>query len=313
MLISFCLPARNEEHALPRLLAALLAAVADPAWDRAWQCEFLLADSASNDGTAAVFRATLAQADPPVPVARVLTLAQAGKARAWNALAAAARGDIMVFCDADITLPPSTPAALIRELLAEPALAAAAGVLLAPPDAIAGLLYRRLAIKMKEFAAKPVPFLNGPLYALRRGVVTILPEEVLHEDACLNMLLGGERIHTVSGALGWQRPPATLGEYYRRQVRVYAAGRQLAAADPAAYARFRHSTADPRSRALRQAGLTAAERRFKVVTFWLGWLQHALDRRARREAEKIACQADWGSCAWATAPSSKAGAPVGEP
>lgn len=305
MLVSFCLPARNEEQALPRLLLSMRAAVSAPAWDPAWQHEFLLGDSASNDGTVSVFKAALGS--EAGLSGRVVSLTCAGKARAWNALVAAARGEILVFCDADISLSPEAPAALVRALLDRPGMAAAAGRLLAPADPQAGWLYRRLAIKMREFADKPVPFLNGPLYALRRDAVTGLPDDVLHEDACLNMLLGAERIIAVAGAIGWQRPPATISEYYHRQVRVYTAGRQLAALDPVAYARFRRDTADPRSRAERQAGLSPAERRFKVVTFWLSWLQHAADKLADRAAEKMARRRGWQDCAWSSAPSSKTG------
>ena len=87
-MLSFVVPAYNEERALPATLAAIQAAARELSLDY----EIVVADDASTDGTAALAAAA---------GARVVPVAFRQIARTRNAGAAAARGDRLVFVDAD--------------------------------------------------------------------------------------------------------------------------------------------------------------------------------------------------------------------
>jgi hypothetical protein len=91
---SIIVPAWNEAQWLPDTLAHLGAVSAECGYD----CELIVVDNASTDDTAAL---ALAQG------ARVVREPQRGIARARNAGAAAARGRLLVFVDADTRPPPA--------------------------------------------------------------------------------------------------------------------------------------------------------------------------------------------------------------
>jgi glycosyltransferase involved in cell wall biosynthesis len=88
MMLSFIVPAHNEEHELGRALASIRAA-ADAA-KRPY--EIVVADDGSTDRTAAIARAAGAE---------VVPLNRRHIAAARNAGAAEARGDVLFFVDAD--------------------------------------------------------------------------------------------------------------------------------------------------------------------------------------------------------------------
>lgn len=98
---SVIVPAYNEEALLPRTLAAATTAMAAVAP----RGELIVVDNNSTDGTAAVARAH---------GARVVFEPRNQISRARNAGAAAAHGEVLVFLDADSTL----PAATLRQALA---------------------------------------------------------------------------------------------------------------------------------------------------------------------------------------------------
>lgn len=85
-MLSFIVPAYNEELELP----ATLAAIGDAAQDR--QCEIIVVDDASTDATAEIARQAGAQA---------VSINRRQIAAARNAGAHAARGDLLFFVDAD--------------------------------------------------------------------------------------------------------------------------------------------------------------------------------------------------------------------
>lgn len=88
MMVSFCIPAHNEELLLPRTLGAMHAAA------RACNIEYeiVVADDASTDGTAAAARAGGAV---------VVQIDRRQIAAARNAAARASRGEVLFFVDAD--------------------------------------------------------------------------------------------------------------------------------------------------------------------------------------------------------------------
>lgn len=104
-MLSFIIPAHNEESLLPRTLRALdeaSRALPEPA-------EVVVADDSSTDRTADVARAH---------GARVVRTEARQIAAARNAGARAARGDLLVFVDADTVVPAATAVAALRALRA---------------------------------------------------------------------------------------------------------------------------------------------------------------------------------------------------
>jgi len=98
---SVVIPARNEEATLPGLLASLRALPL---------VEIVVVDDSSVDATAAVARsggATALPASPPPP-------GWTGKAWACQLGAGAARGDLLLFLDADTVLEPDALAGLLE-------------------------------------------------------------------------------------------------------------------------------------------------------------------------------------------------------
>ena len=90
--ISFVLPAHDEQALLPRTLAALRTAAETALVPRGLEWEVIVADDASTDRTAELARAA---------GARVVSVNKRQIAGTRNAGAAAARGDLLVFVDAD--------------------------------------------------------------------------------------------------------------------------------------------------------------------------------------------------------------------
>lgn len=95
---SLLVPARDEADRLPTALAGLCAQDA---------CEILILDDQSTDATAAMITAAAA-ADPRLRLLRGTPPPPGWTGKNWacHQLAAAARGDLLVFCDADVLLAP---------------------------------------------------------------------------------------------------------------------------------------------------------------------------------------------------------------
>jgi 4,4'-diaponeurosporenoate glycosyltransferase len=103
--VSVVVPVRDEAERLPRLLAALAAAV--PAPD-----EVVVVDDGSTDGTAA-----LADAAGAVVVPAARPAGWTGKAFACQRGAETARGDVLVFLDADVEPAPAAVGSLAAAAL----------------------------------------------------------------------------------------------------------------------------------------------------------------------------------------------------
>jgi len=108
---SLLVPARDEAHRLPAALAGLVAQ--DVA-------EILVLDDQSSDATAAVVRRAAA-ADPRVRLLRGTPPPPGWTGKSWacQQLAMNARGDILVFCDADVLLAPGAVDACWAQMCAQ--------------------------------------------------------------------------------------------------------------------------------------------------------------------------------------------------
>jgi hypothetical protein len=109
--VTVALPVRDEAHRVAPAVAALLAQRGVP------DLEVLVLDDGSTDGTAAVVRAA-AGGDPRLRVlpGRPPPAGRPGKPHACAQLAAAARGSVLVFVDADVVLAPDAVAAAVAVL-----------------------------------------------------------------------------------------------------------------------------------------------------------------------------------------------------
>src|SRR5712692_8188125 len=111
--ISIVVPTYNEAASLPVLASRLATALAGRQW------ELVVIDDGSPDGTADVAESMA----PALPVRVVRRGAKAGLASAVIAGFSAARGDILVVMDADLSHPPEVVPALIDALAADADLA----------------------------------------------------------------------------------------------------------------------------------------------------------------------------------------------
>lgn len=114
-MVSILIPARNEEHNIGRCIQSLLAQDY-PAF------EILVLDDQSTDGTLAILR-QMAESQPEL---QVLTGSsppenQLGKNWACTQLARAARGDLLLFTDADTFHQPQSLRELVTALIGEQA------------------------------------------------------------------------------------------------------------------------------------------------------------------------------------------------
>ncbi|SEM21115.1 glycosyltransferase family 2 protein [Streptacidiphilus jiangxiensis] len=115
--VSVVVPAFNEACFLPRCLGSLHhSALRLADIGGAVSCEIVVADNASTDATAETARAF---------GARVVQVPRRGVARARNAGARAARGDLLVFVDADYRVPLGFLTGITARFGAEPTLTAA--------------------------------------------------------------------------------------------------------------------------------------------------------------------------------------------
>ena len=139
-MLSVVVPARDAAPLLRETLPALLASLPSEA-------ELIVVDDGSRDDTADVARSLGAHS--------VLCQAPAGPAAARNRGAAAAKGDPIVFLDADVRVHPDTLQRLIAPL-SEPGVAAAFGSYDATPGARSWVsLYKNLAHHFVHQRSRP--------------------------------------------------------------------------------------------------------------------------------------------------------------
>ena len=158
-LVTVIVPARNAADTLGDCLAALLA-VDYPAE----RCEIVVVDNGSSDGTAALARSR---------AVRCIHEPRRGSAHARNAGVAAARGELLVFTDADC-LPSTGWLRAIAERFRDPEVGAVAGEILPYPPRTATERHaaRIRHLSPRRYLSRPIlPFAVTANLAFRREVL----------------------------------------------------------------------------------------------------------------------------------------------
>jgi cellulose synthase/poly-beta-1,6-N-acetylglucosamine synthase-like glycosyltransferase len=221
--VSVLIAAYNEEHHMPAKLANCAALDYPPG-----QIEFLIGSDGSDDATNTIVRAQEG--------ANFHLLAfplRRGKPATLNDLIAAAKGDILVFTDANTILEPQALRRLAAHFV-DPRVGAVAGRLILrhphQPRAIADeSLYWRYEswIKAQEGRLGVLAAAPGALRAQRRTLAQALPTKRLVSDDMLmpgRVLLQGYAVTTDNEAIGREDIAAETRSELRRKIRVGEAG-----------------------------------------------------------------------------------------
>jgi cellulose synthase/poly-beta-1,6-N-acetylglucosamine synthase-like glycosyltransferase len=237
----FC--AYNEADAMPEKLANLAMLKR-----RYPTLELLAFDDGSSDGTGDL----IAAQDGLVTLIR--GPGRSGKAHGMKQLAARARGDILIFTDANVLL----DADAIDHLLARYADPDVGGVLGSlhyigadeSATASVGSLYWRIEERLKDEESRTGNVLgaDGSIFSIRRSLYPDFPDSVL-DDLTVSMavIFAGKRLVKAKDVIARERLVTARKDEYRRKVRIAARAwhthghlrpqlRQMAAVDRFKYA-----------------------------------------------------------------------------
>ena len=214
--VTVVLPVRNGADHIAKQLRALAAQTYRGEW------EIVVADNGSTDDTTAV-AARSAAALPSLPVLRIVDAGPvAGVNRARNAGVSAARGSLVLFCDADDRVEPDWLAALASTLEQGPC---AGGRLVRAAPAGVELGDAAFADGLMEWPGF-LPFASGANFGVRADVL----QEVGGFDErfagggddvefCWRLQLSGHRLTFAPGAVVEYSEPRTLRGLARQAYR----------------------------------------------------------------------------------------------
>jgi len=213
--ISLLFCAFNESRSLPGKLDNLrMLKTRHP------DLEMLAFDDGSTDGTAQMLAA---ETD-------LLTLIQgggrSGKAAGMKQLAARARGDILVFTDANVMLAPDALDRL-KPYYADEAIGGVCGTLrYGEGDSVTaevGAEYWDLDEKLRslESASGNVIGADGSIFSIRRALYPDFPDTVLDDfTVSMHAIFGGKRLVKAPDVIAFENSVAQRGEEFRRKIRI---------------------------------------------------------------------------------------------
>lgn len=232
---SLVIAAHNEAPIIvERLKNALMQTMAQKGGD----FELILVSDGSDDDTAELARS--------LDDARLKIIEfdrRRGKAHALNVGAAAAKGDIVVFSDANALFAEDAVEALLAAF-DDATVGVASGAITTRPGesgtvqaigAAEGVYWRYESfIRALESDIDSTVSVVGPLLAVRRSALEPIPEGIVNDDAyrALSALKAGWRVVYVPAARCWRRPSTNHHQELERRKRI-AAGRYQQLARPA--------------------------------------------------------------------------------
>lgn len=224
--VSIVMVVRNEEQCLEGKLRNLVEL--DYPQGR---CQIVVVSDGSTDGTEAILRQHAR--DPRVHV--ILHQSPQGKACGLNSAAAVVTGEAVVFTDARQKIEPGA-LRLLLENLADPEVGCVSGALMlgdpeAGEDARGMGLYWRIekTIRELESASGSVVGATGAFYAVRRELLTTLPEGMILDDVYTPMQVArqGKRVLFDARARAWDRADLGADREFSRKVRTLSGNYQL--------------------------------------------------------------------------------------
>lgn len=219
--VSVIIAAHNEEAVIGPKLENLLSL------DYPRDClEVIVASDGSDDGTNELVRTYERQG------VRLLALPRQGKAAALNAAVAEAKGEILVFSDANSIYAPGALRALVRPF-ADPTVGGVAGNQVyrpAPEASLAGEGEKQYwgldrQLKLYESAAGNVISATGAIYAIRRELFTPVAEGVTDDFyTSTGVIAQGYRLVFAPQAIAYEAVAGKSGDEFGRKVRVITRG-----------------------------------------------------------------------------------------
>jgi cellulose synthase/poly-beta-1,6-N-acetylglucosamine synthase-like glycosyltransferase len=213
---SICVCAHNEAKVIRAKIANLLELK-----ERTPGLEILIYDDASVDGTGAILKEHAGE------LTTVTAPARTGKTPGMNRLASLAKGEILVFSDANVMVDPEALLNLER-YFADPEVGCVCGHLLylnrdQSVTAETGADYWRLEelIRQLESDTGSVMGADGSLFALRRELHRPVPEDLI-DDIYVSMgaLFQGYRIVRGPDVRAFENSATKAGDEFRRKVRI---------------------------------------------------------------------------------------------
>jgi cellulose synthase/poly-beta-1,6-N-acetylglucosamine synthase-like glycosyltransferase len=188
------------------------------------QIEIVVASDGSDDRTDDLV-AERASHDPAL---RLLTLPRAGKPAALNAAAAVARGELLVFTDANSQFAPDALRKLVRSF-ADPNVGCVAGDQLYTHQGDAtgerGYWSFERWLKKAESAAGNAVSATGAIYAIRRQLFDAIPDGVTDDFAIsTGVIVHGYRLIFAPDAIAYEPVVPRQADQYTRRVRIVTGG-----------------------------------------------------------------------------------------
>jgi cellulose synthase/poly-beta-1,6-N-acetylglucosamine synthase-like glycosyltransferase len=224
--VTVCVAAYNVALTLDAKIASLLA----QRYPRD-KLEILVYSDGSTDGTDDLVR-LWAQRDPRVRLLRGTR--RQGKPTGLNRMREAARGEVLLITDARQPLAPGALRALL-DVLADPGVGCVTGNLILRGDAGSGIYWRyENWIRRQEAGFRSVVGMTGPIAALRKSDLGLLPADLILDDVWIPMRLRlrGRKVLFAEDAIAYDRAFEDDREFARK-VRTLAGNYQIFARMPA--------------------------------------------------------------------------------
>jgi cellulose synthase/poly-beta-1,6-N-acetylglucosamine synthase-like glycosyltransferase len=226
--VSIGICAYNEEDNVGNLLNNLCKQYFPPAFRLE---EIIVVSSGSTDGTNDIV-GKLSEKDKRIKL--ILEKERNGKTQALNLFFDNAAGDILVVVSADTKPAQGSVTRLVESIKSRVGGACAKTLPVNENRAVMEFCYWFLwrmhnRVLQKESGRKTLNHLGGDMWAVRKGIVSHIPTNVINDDAYLGVTLKkkGWQISFVPEAAVSIRGPATPLEYIQQRVRIVIGHKQI--------------------------------------------------------------------------------------